>query len=136
CLVDEITGARTLMLDPSDRAIVEADQEPLENVLPGERMMEAKVTICEMDVRPINGLVVAAVPDGPHHVDVTIVVDDPRVYTADETEVIPSPWTPPSLPPAVPERPVIQGLSARIDNSVAELHLVAGWLPEIGRAHV
>lgn len=131
CLVSSITG-RDITLDAADRAAVEAGMGVLSGVLPHEREERAHVLICDGETRPFNGLVVSATPNGSGRVDVLAVIDAPEVYLADATEVMPSPWTPPVLPPQNPARPIVLGLYAQLRPGVAGLELDAVWQPSRG----
>ncbi|HEV7278386.1 MAG TPA: host specificity factor TipJ family phage tail protein [Devosiaceae bacterium] len=131
CLV-ETTNGRELTLDAADRAAVEGDMGSLASILPSARAEPAHVLICDGETRPFNGLLVSAVPNAAGKVEIMAVVDAPEVYLADGTEVMPSPWTPPTLPPAVPLRPVVLGLYAELRPAVAGLELDAMWLPAPG----
>jgi hypothetical protein len=131
CRVASING-RVLTLDAADRAVVEAQMGTLASLLPGDRSERAHVIICTGETRPFNGLVVSAIPNGSDRVDVLAVIDAPEVYMADGEEVMPSPWTPPTLPPAVPLRPIILGLVAELRASGAGLEIEAMWRPSVG----
>lgn len=131
CLVSTVTG-RELALDGEDLAAVEAQMGSLTSILPHDRDEAAHILICEGETRPFNGLVVSARPNGPHRVEILAVIDAPEVYLADGEEVMPSPWTPPTLPPAVPLRPVVLGLFAALRPGNPGMELDAMWQPAPG----
>lgn len=131
CLADSVAG-NTITLNALDRSAVEAGMGALEDVLPGDRDEPAHVLVCDGEMRPFNGLVVSASPSGTGRVEVTAVIDAPEVYLADATEVMPSPWTPPMLPPQNPARPLILGLYAALRAGIAQLELEAMWQPTPG----
>ncbi|WP_127142833.1 host specificity factor TipJ family phage tail protein [Pelagibacterium montanilacus] len=123
---------RTLELDPSDRATVEGQMGALGAILPGIRSERAHVIVCMGETRPFNGLVVSARPNGPDRVDVVAVIDAPEVYAADATEPMPAPWTPPALPPVIPTRPSMVGLTAALHPGDPGLVLDCAWQPSSG----
>jgi len=129
--VASMTGD-VISLDAADRAVVEAGMGDLDDVLPGDRDERAHVLICDGEMRPFNGLVVSASPSSNGRVEVTAVVDAPEVYLADATETMPSPWTPPVLPPQNPARPLLLGLYAQLKAGIAQLELDAVWQPTPG----
>lgn len=131
CLVDSIVG-RTVTLNAADRSSVEATMGALSGLLPDDTAEPATVIICTGTARPFNGLVVSARPNGASRVDVIAVIDAPEVYLADGEEVMPSPWQPPTLPPAIPLRPVILGLFAQLKPAAAAMELDAMWQPSPG----
>lgn len=130
CLVSAIEG-RELTLDADDLAAVGDAMGTLAAILPDDRSERAHVLICDGEMRPFNGLLASATPNGSK-VDVVAAIDAPEVYLADGAEVMPSPWTPPTLPPAVPLRPSVLGLYAELRSAVAGLELDAMWLPAPG----
>ncbi len=131
CRADSIVG-RAITLNAADRAVVSASMGSLASVLPDGRSEAAHVLICAGETRPFNGLVVSAVPNSAGKVDVLAVIDAPEVYLADGTEVMPSPWTPPVLPPTNPARPLLLGLYAELRPGIAQLELDAMWQPSAG----
>lgn len=131
CRIDNFEN-RDVALDSDDRALIEAQMGALGTILPQDPGEPVHVTICVGETRPFNGLVVSARPSGPHRVEVLAVIDAPEVYLADGTEVMPSPWSPPTLPPAVPLRPVVIGLNAALRAAPAALELDAMWQPAPG----
>jgi sulfur carrier protein ThiS len=131
CLVDTIDG-RVITLDATDRATVVAGMGALSSILPDDREESAHILICDGEMRPFNGLVASAAPNSSGKVDILAVIDAPEVYLADATEVIPSPWTPPVLPPQNPARPLLLGLYAELRAGIAQLELDAMWQPTPG----
>ncbi|HEV7344145.1 MAG TPA: host specificity factor TipJ family phage tail protein [Devosia sp.] len=131
CLVQSFAG-RVLTLDAADRAAVASSMGEMASILPAERSERAHVLVCDGEMRPFNGLVVSAVPDAAGKVSILSVVDAPEVYLADATEVMPSPWTPPVLPPQNPARPLVFGLFAQLKAGIAQLELDAMWQPTPG----
>jgi hypothetical protein len=131
CLVTSVAG-RVFTLDAADRALVESSMGSLTGILPDERSEPAQVLICAGETRPFNGLVASAVPNSAGRVDVIAVIDSPEVYLADGTEIMPSPWTPPVLPPQNPARPLLLGLYAELRPGIAQLELDAMWQPSAG----
>lgn len=131
CDVAAIPDERTVVLDSTHLAEVVAADGPLAAILPGPRSETAHLALFQDDARPFDGLVVSARPTGPNRVDVLLVRDDPRPYLADETGSAP-PYLPPRKPPAPPDRPIITGLSARLENGDFDVQLVAGWLSAAG----
>lgn len=130
--VDAFTGPDTINLDPVDRLSAEASMGILSDILPDDRREKAHVLICREESRPFDGLVVSCIPDGPDRFTVLAVKDDQRVHLADETEIIPAPYTPPSLYAPVPEAPTIVGLSAIARNGTLHIELEAGWQSAAG----
>lgn len=131
CLVDSIVG-RTITLNAADRALVAAGMGSLVSILPDDRSEPAHVLICDGVMRPFNGLVVSAVPGAKGKVDIAAVIDAPEVHLADGTEIMPSPWWPPALPPQNPARPLLFGLYAYLRADIAQLELEAMWQPSAG----
>lgn len=131
CLVDEIDG-RICTLNAADLAAVSSSMGSLTSILPGPRAEKAHVLICEGDLRPFNGLVVSATPDASGKVSILSVIDAPEVYLADATEIMPSPWTPPTLPPQNPAAPLVLGLYGELRAGIAQLELDAMWQPASG----
>jgi hypothetical protein len=131
CLVNSIAG-RVLTLNAADRAAVSTSMGSLASILPAGRSERAHVLVCDGEMRPFNGLVVSAVPDAAGKVSILSVIDAPEVYLADQTETIPSPWSPPVTPPVIPLRPIIMGLYAALRSGVAGLELDAMWQPAPG----
>lgn len=123
---------RVWTLDAADAATVAADMGPLVDILPDDLEERMHVLICAGETRPFNGLVVSATPGSDGKVAIVSVIDAPEVYAADGTQTMPSPWATPSLPNAIPQRPLIQGLNARLRTGVAGLELDASWLPASG----
>lgn len=127
CLVSDIEG-NVVTLDADDRAVVEAQHGALDDVLPDTVTQEpAHVTLLAGEDRLFDGLLVDARPLGSELWEVTLVNDDARVHALDETEVMPSPWTPPAMVAPVPDAPVVSGVYAdmKANGMSAELH--AGW---------
>jgi hypothetical protein len=131
CLADSIVD-RVVTLNAADRAAVVTSMGSLASILPGARSERAHVLICDGEMRPFNGLVVSAVPRDDGQVEVLAVIDAPEVYLADGTEIMPSPWTPPTLPPQNPARPLLLGLYAELRPGTAQLELDAMWQPSAG----
>lgn len=131
CRVDSIVG-RTITLNAADRALVSSAMGGLSTLLPDDRSERAHVLICAGETRPFNGLVASAVPQASGKVDIVAVVDSPEVYLADGTEVMPSPWTSPVLPPQNPAQPLLLGLYAELRAGIAQLELEAMWQPSAG----
>lgn len=131
CLVDDIDG-RAVTLNPADLLAVSSSMGSLTSILPGPRAERSHVLICEGDLRPFNGLVVSATPDASGKVSILSVIDAPEVYLADATEVMPSPWTPPVLPPQNPAAPLVLGLYGELRAGIAQLELDAMWQPASG----
>ncbi len=132
CLVSSIDGA-TVTLDSADRAVVELQHGSLNNVLPDPSKQErAHVALLKGEIRLFDGLVVEARPVGSELWEVTLVNDDQRVHTVDETEVKPAPWTPPSMVLPPPEAPVIEGLYANVSRGTLGVLLQAGWQSAVG----
>lgn len=122
----------SVVLDAADRALVETAMGDLDDILPGDRAERMHVLLCNGLSRPFNGLVVSATPAATGKVDILAVIDAPEVYLADATEVMPSPWTPPVLPPQNPARPLLLGLYAELRPGIAQLELDAMWQPSAG----
>lgn len=131
CLVSAIEG-RELTLDAADLAAVEGAMGSLDVLLPGDRAEAAHMLVCDGEMRPFDGLLVSATPNAAGKVEIVAAIDAPEVYLADGEETKPSPWAPPTLPPAVPLRPVVLGLHAALRPAVAGLELDAMWLPAPG----
>lgn len=131
CLISSIVD-RIVTLDAADRAIVTASMGGLSGIIPDDRSENAHILICDGNSRPFNGLVVSAAPNASGKVDILAVIDAPEVYLADATEVMPSPWTPPVLPPQNPARPLVLGLYAQLKAGIAQLELDAMWQPSAG----
>lgn len=136
CDVASIPDDRTIVLDATHLAEVVAADGSIASILPGPRAEKAHLALFQDDARPFDGLVVSMRPTGPNRVDVLLVRDDPRPYEADETGSAP-PYLPPRKPPTPPDRPIVTGLSARLENGDFDVQLIAGWLPAAGaRAYV
>lgn len=132
CLVAAIDG-RTITLDANDRNVVSAQHGALTDILPDTARQEpAHVSILKGDYRLFNGLVVEARPVGSELWEVTLVNDDQRVHTVDETEAAPAPWTPPAIVAPVPQAPVVTGVYADMVGNGAIAELRAGWQPAPG----
>jgi hypothetical protein len=131
CLIEAFNG-RQITLDGDSRTSVSSAMGALADILPHDREELASILICDGETRPFNGLVVSATPSGANRVNVLAVVDAPEVYLADATEVMPSPWTPPVLPPQNPAMPLIIGLYAQLRAGIAQLELDASWQPAAG----
>ena len=136
CDVASIPDDRTIVLDETHLAEVETADGSIASILPGPRAEKAHLALFQDDARPFDGLVISMRPTGPNRVDVLLVRDDPRPYEADETGSAP-PYLPPRKPPTPPDRPIVTGLSARLENGDFDVQLVGGWLPAPGaRAYV
>lgn len=132
CKVDAIDGA-TVTLDAADRSLVEVHHGMLTDMLPDIAVSEpAHVTLLAGGDQLFDGLLVEARPVGADLWEVTLVNDDQRVHTVDETEVKPSPWTPPAMIAPVPDQPVVTGVYAELQRGTLALELHAGWQPAAG----
>ena len=131
CLADGMVG-KVITLNAVDRAAVSTEMGSLTAIMPKARAEKAHVILCKGEMRPFNGLVVSAVPNGNGRVDILAVIDAPEVYLADATEVMPSPWAPPTLPPVNPAAPLLQGLYAKLALGIAQLEVDAMWQPSPG----
>lgn len=132
CLIASIAG-KVVTLDADDRNTVSSQHGALTDVLPDTARQEsAHVSILKGDYRLFNGLVVEARPVGSDLWEITLVNDDQRVHTVDETELEPAPWTPPALTAPIPDAPVVAGVYANMvaNGATAELH--AGWHAAVG----
>lgn len=135
-LIDSFPADDGIELNPTSRITVEAQHGILEDIIPDERSEFAHVVICKEQTRPFNGLVVGVTADGPRRFSVVAVKDDQRVHLADETEIIPAPYTPPELFSPPPEAPSIDvsSLFAYARNGTVHIELEAGWQPAPGAA--
>ncbi len=132
CKLAAIDGD-TVTLDPADRAIVEAQHGALANRLPNAAKQEsAHVTLLAGEDRLFDGLLVEARPVGTEHWEITLVNDDQTVHVLDQTEIKPSPWTPPAMVAPVPDKPALKGLYASLQRGTLVLELHAGWQPASG----
>ncbi len=132
CKLAAIDGD-TVTLDAADRAIVEAQHGPLANRLPNTAKQEpAHVTLLAGEDQLFSGLLVEARPVGSEHWEITLVNDDQTVHTLDQTEIKPSPWTPPAMVAPAPDKPALKGLYASLQRGTLVLELHAGWQPAPG----
>ncbi len=132
-VIDSFPDACTIALNAADRLIVESQHGQLDDVLPDERSEAARLMILAGDYRPFDGLLVSATPSGRYW-DILLVNDDQRVHTADQTEIVPAPYTPPSLFAPAPEAPSIDvdSFYAVARRGTVHIELEAGWQPAPG----
>jgi len=131
CDVNKIQDDRTIKLNATDLAAVEAQDGTIASILPAARSEKAHLVLYQDNAPTFDGLVVSARPTGNNQVEVIAQLDAPEVYSADGTET-PPPYLRPPTPPKVPDRPIVSGLYGNLARYDFDIRLAAGWLPAAG----